>query len=368
MARVLRGSVMVDRVGQQLGNYRLIRLLGEGGFAEVYLGEHIHLNTQAAIKVLQTRLASNEVEKFRNEARTIARLRHPHIVRVLEFGVEEGVPFLVMEYAPHGSLRQRHLKGVPVLLAIILPYVRQIAGALQYVHDQKLIHRDIKPENLLLGPNNEVLLSDFGIAIVSQGSTSLEGHQSFGGTVAYTAPEQLQDRPRPASDQYSLGVVVYEWLCGERPFEGNFTEIATKQILTPPPPLRERMPAISPLVEEVVMKALAKELKLRFASVQDFANALEQAAQMEQQSTLITTPALPGGIEAPAPEALATQPAGDMPGSTPADLSTRDSGDQETAKTRPSSSPPAFSVVDTKTLLPPPASPPPQLSRRKVLV
>lgn len=99
---------MTDRVGQQLGNYHLIRLLGHGGFADVYLGEHIHLNTLAAIKVLDTRLTSEEIAQFRNEARTIARLEHPHIVRVLDFGVEEHIPFLVMSYAPNGTLRQRH--------------------------------------------------------------------------------------------------------------------------------------------------------------------------------------------------------------------------------------------------------------------
>src|SRR5207244_9753004 len=106
-----RSAHMSDLVGQQLGHYRLTRLLGHGGFADVYLGEHIHLNTLAAIKVLDTRLASDEIAQFRNEARTIARLEHPHIVRVLDFGVEDGVPFLVMSYAPNGTLRQRHPRG-----------------------------------------------------------------------------------------------------------------------------------------------------------------------------------------------------------------------------------------------------------------
>src|SRR6266446_8425610 len=99
---------MDDRIGQQLGNYRLLRLLGQGGFAEVYLGEHIYLDTAAAIKVLHTQLDSDDVEHFRTEARTIARLMHPHIVRVLDFGLEGLTPFLVMDYAPNGTLRQRH--------------------------------------------------------------------------------------------------------------------------------------------------------------------------------------------------------------------------------------------------------------------
>src|SRR6267154_1693461 len=127
---------MADRVGQQIGNYRLIRLLGEGGFAEVYLGEHIHLNTYAAIKVLHTQLASDELEKFRNEARTIAHMEHPHIVHVLEFGVEGHTPFLVMSYAPNGTLRQRHPRGTPIPITTIIPYVKQVADALQYAHNE----------------------------------------------------------------------------------------------------------------------------------------------------------------------------------------------------------------------------------------
>src|SRR5437667_8345053 len=148
---------MTDYVGQQLGNYRLIRLLGKGSFAEVYLGEHIHLGTAAAIKVLYTQLTSEDVDKFRNEARIIARLIHPHIVRVLEFGVEGKTPFLVMDYAPNGTLRQRHAKGVILPLTTIVTYVKQIADALQYAHQEKLIHRDIKPENMLLGRRHDVL-------------------------------------------------------------------------------------------------------------------------------------------------------------------------------------------------------------------
>src|SRR5262245_19991660 len=116
---------MNERVGQQVGNYRLIQRLGEGGFAEVYLGEHIYLKTQAAIKILHTRLAADDLDNFVSEARTIARLKHPHIVRVLEFGVEGSTPFLVMDYAPNGTLRQRHRKGAILTPATILSYVKQ---------------------------------------------------------------------------------------------------------------------------------------------------------------------------------------------------------------------------------------------------
>ncbi len=265
---------MADRIGQQLGNYRLTRLLGEGGFAQVYLGEHIHLGTETAIKVLTARLTTEEIEQFRNEARTIARLRHPHIVRVLDFGVDYGVPFLVMDYAPNGTLRQRYPKGTRLTLTTILPHIKQVAAALQYAHDQKLVHRDVKPENMLLEPNNTILLSDFGIAVVAHSSHSMNT-QDIIGTVAYMAPEQLQGKPRLASDQYALAVVVYEWLSGSWPFSGAYVEIAMQHALTPPPPLREKVPAVSPEVEQVVMKALAKDPHQRFTSVQDFATALE---------------------------------------------------------------------------------------------
>src|SRR5256714_1282507 len=217
---------MVDRSGQRLGNYHLIHLLGKGGFAEVYLGEHIYLKTAAAIKVLHTQVIGEDMEGFLNEARTIAHLVHPHIVRVTDFGIEGETPFLVMDYAPNGTLRQLHPRGSQLPLSMVVSYVKQVAEALQYAHNEKLIHRDIKPENMLLGPNNEILLSDFGIAIIAQDSR-YEISQEIVGTVAYMSPEQIQGKPRPASDQYALGVVVYEWLTGDRPFHGSFTEIAS---------------------------------------------------------------------------------------------------------------------------------------------
>src|SRR5579863_9772456 len=266
---------MGDLVGRQLGNYRLIRLLGQGGFAEVYLGEHIYLDTQAAIKVLRTQLESDEIQQFRTEARTIARLVHPHIVRVLDFGVEGTTPFLVIDYAPNGTLRKRHPAGGPLPLSLIVSYVNQIASALHYAHAQKVIHRDIKPENMLLGRQNEVLVSDFGIAlVVSSRSYSTQSKQDLVGTVAYMAPEQIQAQAGVASDQYALGIVVYEWLCGTRPFHGTFAEVAVKQALAPVPSLREKMPAISADVEAVVMKALDKNPEERFGSIGDFALAL----------------------------------------------------------------------------------------------
>jgi eukaryotic-like serine/threonine-protein kinase len=283
---------MTDRVGQQLGNYRLVRKIGQGGFAEVYLGQHIYLDTFAAIKVLHARLESDDVEYFLTEARTVARLLHPNIVRVLEFNVEDTTPFLVVDYAPNGTLRKRHTKGLPVPPTAIVSYTRQVASALEYAHEQKIIHRDVKPENMLVGRRNEILLSDFGIAVVSHSSrysSGTEGIQDMAGTVAYMAPEQIQSQACPNSDQYSLAVVVYEWLCGTRPFQGSFAEIAVKHTLAHPPSLLEKVPELSPTVEEIVFKALAKDPQQRFENVQIFALELEKAIGRGNVSSYLFT-------------------------------------------------------------------------------
>jgi serine/threonine protein kinase len=276
---------MPDRVGQHLGNYYLVRLLGQGGFAEVYMGEHRYLGTQAAIKVLHTQIVGEDTDAFQKEARTIARLVHPNIVRVFDFGIEVETPFLVMDYAPNGSVRRLHPKGVALVLPTILGYVKQVADALQYAHDEHFIHRDIKPENLLVGRRQEILLSDFGIALIAQTSRS-QSMQDVAGTASYMAPEQFQGKPRPASDQYALAVMVYEWLTGTCPFYGSFTEIASQHLFVPPPPFRVRNSTILPGVEQVVMTALAKDPHQRWASVKDFATAFEQACQGEVSRTL----------------------------------------------------------------------------------
>jgi serine/threonine protein kinase len=278
---------MADRIGQQLGNYRLTRLLGQGGFADVYLGEHVYLGTNAAVKVLQARLSNEgDLQWFVNEARTIARLSHPNIVRVLDFGVDNETPFLVIEYAPNGTLRERHPPGTILPITTIVPYVKQVAAALQYAHDDKLIHRDVKPENMLVGRRNEILLNDFGIALMAQ-STRNPNTQDLAGTVMYIAPEQIQGKPRTASDQYALGIVVYEWLSGYVPFSGSFTELCTQHLFAPPPPLKEKVPTIDPAVEEVVTRVLAKNPKERFESISAFADALEQAAVVQPGSVTI---------------------------------------------------------------------------------
>jgi tetratricopeptide (TPR) repeat protein len=274
--------------GQQFGNYRLLRAVGNGGFATVYVGEHVHLGTQAAIKILKTQLLSDQREAFQIEARTIAHLVHPHIVRVLDFGLQSTTPFLVMEYAPHGSLRDHFPAGVPVPLASILPYVKQVADALQYAHHQQVIHRDVKPENMLLGVQDQVLLSDFGLAVIFSSSRQ-HGTFDMAGTIAYMAPEQIHGSPCPASDQYALGIVVYQWLTGACPFQGTPREILVQQLARHPPPLRAKGIDISAGVEAVIGQALVKEPRSRFASVEAFVTALHQAAQGGGQSTGVYT-------------------------------------------------------------------------------
>jgi eukaryotic-like serine/threonine-protein kinase len=269
---------MMTNTLQRLGNYCLLHQLGTGGFAEVYLGEHVYLKTHAAIKVLRAQISSQDIQQFITEAQIIALLNHPHILRVLDFGVDGTTPFLVMDYAPNGTLRQLCPRGHRLPLPTIISYVKQIAAALQYAHTNHVIHRDIKPENMLLGRDNKILLSDFGIAVAAHRTASLKT-LDMAGTPYYMAPEQIRGKPRPASDQYALGVVVYEWLCGKRPFYGDLWQVMYQQTHSAPPPLRNVVPALSPDIEQVVLQALAKEPEMRFPSVAAFANALEDACQ-----------------------------------------------------------------------------------------
>jgi eukaryotic-like serine/threonine-protein kinase len=276
----MKQQLAIDQ--DQLGNYHLIRLLGQGGSAKVYLAKHIYLDTKAAIKVLNSHLTRDEIRSFHSEARLLASMRHRHIVRVLDFGLEELAPFLAMDYAPHGTLRQHFPAGRPLPLDIILPYIVQIADALQYVHNRNLIHCDIKPENILLGPANEAWLSDFGIARVADH----EQPREVKGTPAYMAPEQILRNPLPASDQYALAVLLYTWLRGELPFSGTPLQICSQHLNSPPPRLRRRVPSIAPAVEDVVMQALAKDPSQRFATIKDFAQALKEASQEKQPLVL----------------------------------------------------------------------------------
>ncbi len=290
---------------KRIGNYQIYKTLGRGGFAEVYLGKHIYLERLAAIKVLHvgTELTSTDVERFTAEARTIAKLEHPNIVRVLDFSLTEtdNQPYLAMEYAPNGSLHTHHARGKALEPETIIGYVKQIAAALQFAHDNGIVHCDVKPENMLLDHTHRVLLTDFGIAVVLQNSFKTG---SIFGSLHYMAPEQFIGRPSPVSDQYSLGVVVYRWLCGHLPFEGKMPfELQHLHQYVPPPPLKTFVPHIPHNVEQVVMKALAKDEQRRFKNVKDFALALEEAMQPRQQNAQFA-PTVPAPKPAPSPTPL----------------------------------------------------------------
>ena len=253
---------MANRTGQQLGNYRLVRFLGQGGFADVYLGEHVYLKSYAALKVLHRTLKEEDVERFLSEAQTLVQLRHAHIVRVLEFIFEQDTPVLVMDYALGGTARQRYPTGSCLPLATTVAYLRQVAAALQYAHNRSIIHRDVKPDNILFDSDRQILLGDFGLALFAP-SPEQVSTQEWVGTIPYMAPEQLQGKPTFATDQYALGIVTYEWLCGVRPFEGDRWALMHQHLFVAPPPLREKCPGLPASVEGVVLKALAKDPQQR---------------------------------------------------------------------------------------------------------
>lgn len=269
---------MADITGQQIGNYHLIRLIGKGPFGEVYLGEHRYLTTLSAVKLLDIKFTDRAAQNFQREARVTTHLRHRNIVRILEFGVtNDSTPYIVMEYFPQGSLHNRHPRGSRVPLETVVSYVKQIANALQYIHEQNIVHRNVKPENMLIGSENEILLSDTGLAVSSRDISNVPLNAVEVSLLTYMAPEQIEGRATPSSDQYALGVTVYEWLSGRPPFTGSGRELASQHLFSPPPSLRVLVPVISTEVEAVVLRALAKKPEDRFPTVISFALALEQA-------------------------------------------------------------------------------------------
>jgi len=306
---------MVNRVqpGQQLGNYRLVQHLGEGGFAEVYLGEHQYLKRRVAIKVLTIPLTSEEGNRFLREAQTMADLDHLHIVHCHDFGIEHGIAFLVMEYASGGTLRDRHPEGTVVPFDAVVSYVQQVSSALQYLHDRQLIHLDIKPENMLLDSRGNVLLSDFGLARFTSSLSITQ--KSLVGTIGYMAPEQLRRaKPGPASDQYALAMVVYEWLAGAHPFASDDPGVVAAQHLTvSPPSLRTIVPSLPSAIDDVVLAALAKAPESRYTTVKDFAAAFEYACQADDAVSEAESAALlPEDLETLYKEGIAAKTRGDL--------------------------------------------------------
>jgi serine/threonine protein kinase len=318
---------MADRVGQQFGTYQLVSLLAESPIAEVYHGEQRYSHIDVALKLLRRPLATTEeIDAFRSEARTLARLIHPHIVRVLGFDVQDHTGFLVMDYAPGGTCRQRYRGGEAQTLETILPAIKQAADALQYAHEQGVIHQALKPESLLVGHQDEVVLTGFRLASAYPSAES-QTPEKISPVTAYLAPEQLQGKPGPASDQYALGMIAYEWLNGAVPFQESGAELAQQILTAAPPPLYGDALTPGSGVERVLMRALAKDPAKRFASIQAFAAALAEAAQAEPAAHLaaasvsapVSTSRQPvAAARSPAHQAAARPQAGQAPARVPA--------------------------------------------------
>jgi serine/threonine protein kinase len=271
----------------RIGKYRLLTLLSERRYTDVWLAEHIDLKKKVAIKILfpQDVRAGDErlraKKQFFKEARTLAQLSHPNIVQAFEYGVEEkhGWPYFVMEYAPYGSLKRRHRPGEQLPLSTVRAYTSQVGRAIHYVHTRGLIHRDIKPQNMFLKTRSLVLLGDFGLVMRKHYKYYPRMMWEFGGTRAYMAPEQERGEPCPASDQYAFATTVFEWLTGYRPFYGTAGEIAWRRENLAPPSMRAIAPEIPAAVERVVLTALHKTPDRRFKTILDFTLEFEEACK-----------------------------------------------------------------------------------------
>lgn len=281
---------MAVEVGQLFGNYRMVRLLGEGGFGEVYLVENPLIHRRAAVKVLHTELAKNAelVRRFLNEARAASAIQHPNIIDVLDAGATpDGAPYILMEFLAGESLQTRLADRGRLPLPQVLEVATQGGSALTAAHAANIVHRDLKPENLFLVPDSRapggerVKVLDFGIAKITHGSSS-------GGTVktrtgiimgspAYMSPEQCRDSADVdlRSDVYSFATIVYEMLAGRTPYlAATGTEMLVMHLTATPPPFRELAVEVPAQVEAAIMRALARPRDARFDSIASFVEAL----------------------------------------------------------------------------------------------
>lgn len=304
-----------DLVGQQIGPYRVTGLLGHGGMASVYRAVQPGLEREIALKVLteeQAALDPEFAERFRREATAIARLRHPNIVSVIDFGKQPGLTYLAMELAPAGSLRD--FAGMTLPLEYAAQIVVQVAAALDAAHEQGIVHRDVKPANILFqdrgslfdpagGPARPpwVMLADFGIARLSSERSLTQAGTGIG-TPEYMSPEQVTGQKVDGrSDIYALGIVLYEMLTGDVPFRGKSPlQVAMQQAQTPLPSPRAINPAIPAAVETVILTACAKRPEDRYPSAGAFAAAVAAAAGLRPGATS-TSPGPPLGAASATP-------------------------------------------------------------------
>lgn len=270
---------MMDLVGQTLGQYEIQARIGQGGMATVYQGWQTSMKRPVAVKVMSPDLLDDDefIARFRQEAETIAKLEHPHIIPVIDFGHQDDYVYLVMRLVSSGTLEQE-LKNGPLSLQRANTIFRQIATALSYAHGKGIIHRDLKPANVLLDEQGNGYLTDFGIAKMIAGTTNLTRSGHLMGTPAYMAPEQWRSQPIDArTDVYALGIMLYEMLVGLQPFEADtpYALMYNHIDKMPPSPVRYH-PALPTATEVVIFKAIAKPPHERYSSADEMAAALEQ--------------------------------------------------------------------------------------------
>jgi len=311
-------------MNKTIADYTISRLLGQGGMAEVYEGLDPALDRPVAVKLIHPRLAVDAQfeERFRREARLVAGLRHPHIVQVYDYQVTADGPVMVMEYLPGGSLKDRlddlRSRGERMALPEAARIVDALASALDYAHRRGAVHRDVKPANVLFDREGAPVLADFGIARILDDEIGLTQPGTIIGTPAYLSPEQAAGEiVSPASDLYSLGVVLYELVSGAPPFQGTTTAILTSHASATPPPLRSRLPHLPAAVDQMVQQALAKRPADRFPSGAALAQAFRAAigAQPAAAPDLTDQPTLIEGSQVPA-AALPSPPSSQADGAS----------------------------------------------------
>jgi serine/threonine protein kinase len=282
------GDLVADR-------YELEELCGSGGMSSVFRARDRLLDRHVALKILHEHHAGDDeyVERFRREARSVAQLSHPHIVTVIDRGSADGHQFIVFEYVEGEDLKQLVGRSGPLPLRRALEVTIAVADGLAFAHASGLVHRDVKPQNVLLDTEGEVKVTDFGIARSLETDHGVTQTGAVVGTSNYLSPEQAGGRPvTPATDVYSLGIVLWELLSGEVPFPGdNFVAIALRHINEQPPDVRELRPDASPRLAATVARALAKEPGRRFPSMQAFEDELRAClGELDSEQTLVGMP------------------------------------------------------------------------------
>ena len=277
--------------GQKINDrYEIIKMIGEGGMANVYLANDNILERKVAIKVLRGDLSNDEkfIRRFKREALSVSNLSHPNIVEVYDVGEEDGNYYIVMEYIEGKTLKQLLQKRGALTLPEVIDIMSQLTDGLSHAHEAYIIHRDIKPQNIMIEDNGLVKITDFGIAMALN-STQLTQTNSVMGSVHYLPPEQANGKGSTIkSDIYSLGILMYELLAGSVPFKGDTAvEIALKHMKEKMPSIRKQNPTIPQSVENIVLKATAKNPKNRYDSVREMYNDLQTAMEKDNEKRLV---------------------------------------------------------------------------------